>query len=127
MKIFTLILSVLLGLFMLYGGVNHLLKPVFYLPFVPAFLPFREAIVILSGVLEVVLGAAVLVPKSRYYAALSIMALMIIFLPVHIADVFSEVPAIGSHQAAIIRLPFQFVFILWGWMSSRFIMKKQKV
>ena len=119
MKILVLILSVLLGLFMLYGGVNHFLMPVFYLPFVPDFLPFREAIVILSGVLEIVLGAAVLIPKSRHYAALSIMALMIIFLPVHIADVFREAPAIGSHQAALIRLPFQFVFILWSWMASK--------
>ncbi len=125
MKLFTKILSVLLGLFMLYGGVNHFMIPVFYLPFVPEFLPFREAIVLLSGVLEIVLGAAVLIPKTRYYAALSIMALMIIFLPVHIADVFREAPAIGSHQAALIRLPFQFVFILWGWMASLFIIEKK--
>ncbi len=47
------------------------------------------------------------------------------FLPVHIADVFRETPAIGNHQAALIRLPFQFVFILWGWAVTRYITVKE--
>ena len=115
----SIILSVMLGLFMLYGGINHFLMPVFYLPFVPEFLPFREAIVILSGILEIVLGAAVLSSRYRSRAALSIMALMFMFLPVHIADVFRVAPAIGSQEAALIRLPIQFVFILWAWIASR--------
>jgi len=56
------------------------------------------------------------------------MVLMIIFVPVQIADVFRETPAIGSHQAALIvllQLPFQFVFILWDWMVSGFNVIKQ--
>jgi len=57
------------------------------------------------------------------------MVLMIIFVPVQIADVFREAPAIGSHQAPLIvllQLPFQFVLILWGWMASGFNVIKQK-
>lgn len=119
MKKLSTILSVALGLFMIYAGVTHLQKPVFYLPFVPEFLPFREAIVMVSGLLEIALGVAVLIPGFRYLSALSIMALMVLFLPVHIADLFRDTPAIGSHGAALIRLPVQFVFILWAWVASR--------
>jgi len=41
---------------------------------------------------------------------------MLIFLPIHVWDGFSETPAIGSHNAAMIRLPFQglIIFISWG-------------
>lgn len=123
MKYLTLILSVLLGLFMIFGGVNHFLKPDFYLPFVPPFLPLKEVIVLLSGVVEVVLGVGVLIPKFRFYAAWGILLLMLVFLPVHIYDLFIENPAIGSHKAALIRLPFQFLFIAWAWAASKYTEK----
>ena len=79
MKKLSTILSVALGLFMIYAGVTHLQKPVFYLPFVPEFLPFRDAIVTVSGLLEIALGIAVLLPRYRYLSALSILALMVCF------------------------------------------------
>jgi len=34
-------------------------------------------------------------------------------------DVFKENPAIGSHQLALIRLPLQFVLILWAWFIAK--------
>lgn len=123
MKYLTLVLSILLGLFMIFGGVNHFLKPDFYLPFVPPFLPLKEVVVLLSGVVEVVLGVGVLIPKFRFYAAWGILLLMLVFLPVHIYDLFIENPAIGSHKAALIRLPFQFLFIAWAWAASKYTEK----
>lgn len=120
MKKLCFVLSVLLGLFMIFGGVNHFLKPDFYLPFVPGFLPGKEMIVFLSGGVEIILGLGVLIPRFRFYCAWGILLLMVIFLPVHIADLFLENPAIGSREAAIIRLPFQFIFILWAWAASKF-------
>ncbi|WP_236888362.1 DoxX family protein [Desulfoluna limicola] len=120
MKKLSTILCVALGLFMIYAGVSHFLKPVFYLPFVPEFLPFREAIVILSGLLEIFLGVAVLLPRYRHLGALSIMALLVLFLPVHVADVIRDTPAIGSHGAALVRLPIQVLFIFWAWVASRY-------
>jgi hypothetical protein len=44
---------------------------------------------------------------------------MILFLPLHVIDVFRGDPAVGSHQAALIRLPVQFVFIFWAWFCHR--------
>ncbi len=39
MKIIMNILRYLLAIFMIYGGVQHFVKPDFYAPFVPSFLP----------------------------------------------------------------------------------------
>lgn len=118
MKKTALILSILIGLFMVWGGVLHFLKPAFYLPFVPDFLPFRGAFVLLSGAAEILLGIAVLNPGTRKLGGFGILALMLAFLPVHVWDLFRAHPAIGSHHAAWIRLPFQFLFILWAWFVA---------
>ncbi len=119
MKVLKLTLTYLFAAFMIYGGVNHFLKPSMYYPFIPDFLP--EVLVnYAAGILEIVLGIGACFSQSRSLATLGIFLLMLVFLPLHVIDVFKEIPAIGSHQAAMIRLPVQFVFIAWAW----FIYKK---
>ncbi|SOS74273.1 DoxX family protein [Tenacibaculum piscium] len=110
------VLKILLAVFMIFGGVQHFIKPTFYLPFVPSFLPFPITIIYLSGILEIGLGILLFLNKNyAKLGAFGIFCLMLLFLPVHIWDVFSVTPAIGSHTAALIRVPFQFLFIAWSW------------
>lgn len=118
MKTFKLILTFIMGAFMIYAGVNHFLKPAIYLPFISQNLP-QMAIVYLSGVIEIVLGIGVFIPKFRAISTKGIFILMLLFLPLHIRDVFVDNPAVGSHQIALIRLPLQFVLILWTWFIQR--------
>jgi uncharacterized membrane protein len=118
MKIAKLILTFLFGAFMVYAGINHFLKPAMYYPFFPDFLPkaFLNAVV---GVIEVAVGVAVFIPQYRSWGTWGILWLMIAFLPLHIWDVFSDTPAVGTHEIAVVRLPFQFLFILWAWFIHR--------
>jgi len=120
-----LIIRILLALFMINAGTQHFIKPDMFLPFVPSFLPFHLGIVYLSGVVEIILGLSLFL-KQHYakFGALGILVLMIIFLPVHIADVFSSAPAIGSHTAALIRLPIQFALIALVWKVYRTLSHK---
>lgn len=118
MKTLKLILTLLFGAFMILGGLNHFLTPEIYFPFIPDFLP-REVINYLAGILEIILGIGVFVPKFRPMATLGIFLMMLAFLPLHILDVFKENPAIGSHQAALVRLPLQFILILWAWFIQK--------
>lgn len=69
MKTVKLILTLLFGAFMIFSGINHFLKPDMYLPFIPDFLP-RALIIYLSGVVEIVLGLGVFIPRFRYLSAL---------------------------------------------------------
>jgi uncharacterized membrane protein len=115
MKIVWIVVRVIFAIFMIYAGVQHLLKPDFYIPFVPSFLPFTTAIIYFSGILEILLGIMMIIPKYAKQGALGILLLMLIFLPIHVWDVFSATPAIGSHKAALIRLPVQFLFIALAW------------
>jgi uncharacterized membrane protein len=118
MKTFKLLLTLLFGVLLIFAGINHFLKPEMYAPFIPDFMP-GVLVNYLVGILEVVLGLGVLIPRFRYHAALGILLLMLAFLPLHVWDVFREHPAIGSHQVALIRLPLQFILIAWAWFISR--------
>jgi len=119
MKIVWIVVRVLFALFMIFGGVQHFMKPDFYIPFVPSFLPFTTAIIYTSGILEILLGIMLIIPNYSKHGAFGILLLMLIFLPIHVWDVFSATPAIGSHQAALIRLPVQILFIIIAWKIKR--------
>lgn len=118
MKIIKLILAFLFGAVMILAGLYHFIKPEIFAPFIAKFLP-NKAINYLAGLLEIALGIGVFTPKFRSTATLGILLLMIVFLPLHIVDVFKENPAIGSREAALIRLPIQFVLILWAWFINK--------
>lgn len=123
MKIVWKVIQVILSLFLIYAGVQHFIKPTFYEPFVPNFLPAKTIIVYLSGVVEIALGVLMFIPQYTKKAATGVIILMLIFLPIHIWDVFSDAPAIGSHKAALIRVPVQFLFIAWAYVIRRFASK----
>lgn len=115
MKInYTKIAILSLSLLMIFGGLAHFIRPSFYDAFIPETLP-KNLINYVSGFIELSLGIALLLARYKSMAALSILLLMIAFLPLHIIDVFKEQPAIGTKTLAYIRLPMQFVLILWAW------------
>jgi uncharacterized membrane protein len=112
------ILTLLFGAFMVFAGINHFLKQEMYYPFIPDFLP-KALINCLSGIVEILLGLGILHPNLRSRCTLGIFWLMLLFLPLHIWDVFRTHPAIGNHTLALLRLPAQFILILWAWFISR--------
>ncbi len=118
MKTAKFFLTILFGVVMIGGGINHFLKPAVYFPFIPDFLP-KAPTNYAAGILELALGIGVFIPQFRYRAAQGIFLSMCIFLPLHIWDVFRDHPAIGNHTLALIRVPVQFVLIYWAWFISK--------
>jgi uncharacterized membrane protein len=118
MKTFKLVLTFLFGLFLILGGVSHFMNPEMYARFFPNF-ALNPVINVLAGVTEIGLGIGLFIPKFRSMATLAVFVLMLVFLPLHIIDVFRTEPAVGTHQIALIRLPMQFVLILWAWFINK--------
>lgn len=102
-------------MFLILGGVQHFISPTNYIPFVPSFLPFTMAIIYISGLFEILFGLALFFKKMKIIGAWGVLILMLLFLPIHVWDVFSETPAIGSRNAALIRLPLQFLLVGIAW------------
>ena len=71
------------------AGINHFVNAEMYLRTMPPYLPAHEALVALSGVIEIVLGVAlVLRPKTRLrvWAAWGIVLLLIAVFPANNPD-----------------------------------------
>ena len=108
-----------MGLFYVGGGIVHFANPGFYLPMMPPYLPHHLELVYLSGLAEIVLGVAVLVPQTRRLAAWGIILLLIAVFPANLHIAMNDVPLAGAEHGAgewnWVRLPLQAVLIGWAW------------
>ena len=116
MNRFWQILKIVLGAFLVYAGSMHFTNPDFFLKVIPPFLAeYGLPIVYISGVMEIIIGIMTLIKAYEVQGLTGYLALMLVFLPLHIGDVFDDTPFTGSQNAAWIRLVIQFVLIglLW--------------
>ena len=114
---------VLIGIFLIGGGINHFAATDFYRPMMPPYLPWHDGLIYLSGAAEIVLGVAVLVPRTRRLAAWGIILLFIAIFPANLHVALYNVPYGGAEEgsgiANWVRLPFQLVLIAWAWWYTR--------
>jgi uncharacterized membrane protein len=102
------------------AGVNHFIDPGFYLAIMPDYLPWHLPLIYASGVAEIALGIAVLIPRLRVLAAWGIIALLVAIFPANVYAATDQVPLIaGDPFWNWVRLPFQGVFIAWAWWYTR--------
>lgn len=114
MKLNTTWLRNIFGVLMILAGIQHFRDPAMYGPIIPDGLP-KEIITYFSGAVEFLLGVGLFFQRSRLWAGFGVLILMIAFLPLHVADVFRDAPAMGSKLLAFLRLPVQFLLIGWAW------------
>jgi uncharacterized membrane protein len=109
--------------FYVVAGANHFANPDFYLPMMPPYLPAHLGLVYLSGLAELLLGVAVLVPRLRGLAAWGVILLLIAVFPANIHIALYNVPlggaAVGAGVWNWVRLPMQAVLIWWAWWYTR--------
>ncbi len=108
-------LLVLMAVFYVVAGVAHFTRRDFYVALVPPPLPWPVGIVIVSGVIEIGLGIALLVPQWRVAAAWGIIALLVAVFPANIYAAVAGIKGAGGYG----RLPVQAVFIVWAWWYTR--------
>ena len=108
-----------MGVFYVVAGAFHFLRPDYYLPMMPPYLPRPLELVYGSGLAEMLLGALVLVPRTRPAAAWGIILLLIAVFPANVHIALDDVPLFGAKTGAgvwnWVRLPVQGVLIAWAW------------
>ncbi|PHR69903.1 MAG: DoxX family protein [Arcobacter sp.] len=115
-----LVFRVLLGVLFLFGGYAHFTKTEFYLNAMPSYLPLHEIVVYGSGVIEMLLGLLIIIPKTSQKAAFSIILLLIAIFPVNINMYLNHQDFEGmSETFLLIRLPIQLVLIAWAYVYTK--------
>jgi uncharacterized membrane protein len=113
---FLITSRVALALFFIVAGIAHFISPARYLAIVPSYFPWPAAMVLLSGVAEILGGVGVCFRSTRRAAGWWLIALLIAVFPANIHAITTGM-IIGGHvlPAWILwaRLPFQLVFIAW--------------
>lgn len=118
------IFRILLALFMVYAGISHLsFNRIDFQAQVPDWVPLsKDLVVILSGIVEIVLGLGLALWKNKrieFGGALAIFFVLI--FPGNISQYIEGRDAFGaldSDRARLIRLFFQPVLIAWALWSS---------
>lgn len=116
-------LLVLMAVFYVFAGWNHFANPDFYRPMMPPYLPAHDALIWISGVAEIALGIAVLIPAIRVPAAWGIVALLVAVVPANFHIAIHDIPIGGATEGAgalnWVRVALQPVLMLWAWWYTR--------
>lgn len=106
---------VLMACLYLLAGVLHFIYPRVYLKIIPPWIPGPKPLVYLSGLLEIAFGAALFFPATRETGLYGILALLFVFIPVHIHMLRDRRAAMGLPAWFLaLRIPLQGLLIYWA-------------
>jgi len=118
---YKLITVFILSILYINVGITHFTNPDFFLVIVPDYLPYHMFLIYVSGLFEVILGFMLLFKKTRKYAGLGLIFLLILVFP---ANIFlyqsAEAQTVYgiSENKAFVRLFFQAPLILLAFWHS---------
>ena len=104
------------------AGINHFVKPQFYLRIIPTYLPAHELLNFASGISEIILGILLFFKTTRSYAAWGIAIMLLVFMIVHVfmlQQALNQENYLITLAAAWIRLALQFLLIAWAMWYTR--------
>ena len=103
-------------------GVKHFTNTDFFVAIVPPIINWKEEAVLISGVIEIILGLLLLFNQTRKLAAWGIILLLIAVFPANIYLYISDLPRdiIGiSKDQALFRLPFQIPLMIIAYWHTK--------
>jgi uncharacterized membrane protein len=114
-----LVALLVLGFFFIVAGTNHFVHPGTYVRIVPPWLPAHALLVQISGVCEILGGVGVLIPKTRRWSGVGLIALLVAVFPANVQmaqhpELYRDIAAPAALYA---RLPLQFALIAWVWWT----------
>jgi uncharacterized membrane protein len=117
------IFRLVLGTFLLLAGISHLtVNREAFLAQVPTWLPLEgDFVVVASGIVEIVLGAALLIlGRYRVQAGWIVAAFFVAIFPGNISQLITQTDSFGLNTDLdrTIRLLFQPVLVLWALWST---------
>ena len=121
------ILSLILGIFFINVGIGHFVEPEWFEPIVPDILGDPTFWVLITGAMEIALGAGLIVPQTRKYSSILMVLFLVAIYWANLNMWINNIPLEGKTFATIwhvIRLLAQVLMILialWvgGWLQIR--------
>jgi uncharacterized membrane protein len=117
------VLRIVLGLFMVLAAIGHAtFQRAEFQAQVPDWVPLsKDLVVILSGIVELVLGLSMIFwKKKRIMTGIALAIFFVLIFPGNLAQYTNRIDAFGlnTDNARLIRLFFQPVLIVWALWST---------
>jgi uncharacterized membrane protein len=106
---------------MVFAGASHWFMPTPFVQHLPSWVPAAEALVLITGGIELALGAALLTRQPwRRFAGLALAAYLVAVFPANVYVAIADVDVDGQPGGwySWIRLPFQILFVAWALWST---------
>jgi uncharacterized membrane protein len=107
-----------LGIAFIFFFVGHLVETEGMVEMLPTWVPFRIALVYLTGLLELLIAIALFIPRYQPLAAKLAIAVFVIFFPANIYAALNGI-GLGGHQWGLVYLlirgPLQIILIAWAY------------
>ncbi|MBT8183970.1 MAG: DoxX family protein [Eudoraea sp.] len=111
----------LMAVMYIIAGVFHFIKPKAYLRVMPRYLPNPKTLVFLSGLAEIILGIALVIPVMKVLAIYGILLMLLAFMPVHIYMLTEKNASLGMPKwILLLRIILQFGLMYWAWWYLKF-------
>jgi uncharacterized membrane protein len=112
---------IIMAVLFVVAGALHIIIPQYYLRIMPPWLPAPMALVLISGICEMLGGAGVLLPRTRTAAGWGLIALLVAVVPANVQMLLNAHEANASRLwqgALVVRLPVQVALIYWVYNSA---------
>ncbi|AWF81169.1 hypothetical protein BTJ40_10255 [Microbulbifer sp. A4B17] len=107
-----------LGLAFIFFSIGHFVKTEGMIQMLPSWAPYRGGIIYLTGMLELLVGILLFLPKWQKNAAKVAIVILIAFFPANIYSALNSV-GLGGHQWGaiylLIRAPLQIILVVWAY------------
>ena len=103
-------------------GIKHFINIEFFIAIIPPCISYKKEVVLLSGLIEIILGVFLLFKRTRKIGSLGIILLLLAVFPANIYLYMSEIPREIidiSQLQALIRMPFQIPLIILAYWHSK--------
>ena len=132
MHVLTTVGRFALGGFLIFASLGHFLSANEFLAQVPPWMPAPELVVLLSGVVELALGCAIIFSPKKWLPTIGWVtaAFFVVIFPGNLWQYFEGRDAFGldSDAARLVRLIFQPLLIVWAlWATGAFASWRRQV
>ena len=93
---------IFLNLLLILAGIAHLMDPYAFSNSIPEFVPNKYLIIISTGILQMLLGLALVFKKTRSLAAKTLAVYFTLLIPIHIYTSIYQIPMMGFSDPVIL-------------------------
>lgn len=111
--------NVAMMLMLWFASLGHFMFTKGMVMMMPSFIPFKGALVYLTGIMEIILGPLLIINTTRHIAGIILLVMFVVMLPANINAAikhvnFEKATYDGSGTGYLwFRIPLQILFIAW--------------